>query len=172
MSQVKKAKEEEIKASKNEIQLKLEEQAEKLRLVTAIPLKIVEFCFALLLYPWSIYCGLNMNVTASYIATFIVAWIQVQTSCIYSMKKVRSRQRSKKKNPKNPPRQPNHQHHQKQHSNHWQNLQRPTKIRTNPNSSEYIQRSLGTRPVDSHAVRRGRRHDSKNCEKKILNANR
>ena len=37
MSQVKKAKEEELKASKNEIQLKLEEQAEKLRLVTVLP---------------------------------------------------------------------------------------------------------------------------------------
>ena len=48
MSQVKKAKEEEIKASKNEIQLKLEEQAEKLRLVTVIPMKIVEFYFTLL----------------------------------------------------------------------------------------------------------------------------
>ena len=48
MSQVKKAKEEEIKASKNEIQLKLEEQAEKLRLVTMILMKIVEFYFTLL----------------------------------------------------------------------------------------------------------------------------
>ena len=48
MSQVKKAKEEEIKASKNEIQLKLEEQAEKLRLVTVILMKIVEFYFTLL----------------------------------------------------------------------------------------------------------------------------
>ena len=48
MSQVKKAKEEEIKASKKEIQLKLEEQAEKLRLVTVILMKIVEFYFTLL----------------------------------------------------------------------------------------------------------------------------
>ena len=48
MSQVKKAKEEEIKASKNEIQLKLEEQAEKLRLVTVIPMTFAEFYFTLL----------------------------------------------------------------------------------------------------------------------------
>ena len=50
MSQVKKAKEEELKASKNEIQLKLEEQAEKLRLVTVVPVNIVELCFTWLVF--------------------------------------------------------------------------------------------------------------------------
>ena len=81
------------------------------------------------------------------------------------MKKVRNHQRAKTKNPQNLPRQPNHQHHQKQHPNHRRNLQRLIKIRTNPNSSEYIQRSLGTHPVDSHAVRHRTWHDSEICEK-------
>ena len=83
----------------------------------------------------------------------------------YSMKKVKSHR--KRKMPLQPP---NHQLHRRQHQSLQQSQQRLTKTRISRNSSECIQKSSETHPVDSY-IKSQQYHMTSRFVENILSAN-